>query len=61
LSLDNDLKLTRKYIEKVVYKLDKSYSVNQKEETTPPFLFSRTAFGSFIIKAIVYFKDWTNI
>jgi transcription initiation factor IIF auxiliary subunit len=60
LSINNDSKLTKKYIESVTYSLPASYKKKQITVTEPPFLLSRTAHYEFIVKVEVKFRSWTE-
>ena len=55
LSLNNDKKLTERYIKEVKYELHKSYKVNKITIKEAPFMLSRVAWGWFGIKATIVF------
>ena len=54
-SLNNDPRLTRKYIHSVEYKLHPSYRIRRMTVTEPPFFMCRSDYGSFVVAAVVHF------
>lgn len=61
LTLNNDIGLTKLYIESVTYTLDSVYKDNVIKITEPPFLLSRSAFGQFVISVEVNFNPKTDL
>jgi predicted house-cleaning noncanonical NTP pyrophosphatase (MazG superfamily) len=55
ISLDNDNRLTRKFIKSVTYKLHPTYKISSIKVSEPPFLLSRTAYGWFNIECHIEF------
>ena len=53
--------MTSMYIKSVTYHLDPVYKNNIIVVTEPPFLLSRSAFGEFVLKAIVTFNPKTEL
>ena len=62
LSLNNDDKLTSKFIKAVNYELHETFGDDKFERVTqPPFLLSREGWGSFTVKAEIEFAQWTEL
>jgi transcription initiation factor IIF auxiliary subunit len=61
LSINNCKEETRKFIQKVVYRLHPVYKVNTIVVKEPPFLLSRTAYVQFIVDVEIVFRSWTEL
>jgi hypothetical protein len=60
LTLNNDKKLTERYIKEVRYELHPTYKISKITIKEAPFMLSRCAYGSFNIEATVVFQPWTK-
>ena len=57
LSIENDSKLTSKFIKSVTYHLHPSFFPSVVKLTEPPFLLSRQGWGAFVVTCEVEFVD----
>ena len=59
LSMENDKKLTEKYISHVVYHLHSAFKEKTIVSHEHPYLLSRIALGTFKITVEIEFRPWT--